>query len=135
MSEGFAPGSTRDRGARVEQAVATLAERRGLEILERNADAGGVEIDIIARDPGVDGEVPTIVFIEVRSRADDVRGRPAETVGARKQARLVRGATAWLVAAGLWEQVNVRFDVVGVTLHNDEAPEIEWITGAFEVDG
>jgi putative endonuclease len=131
--EGFAPGSTRERGARVEQLVCTEAERRGLEVVARNVEIAGVELDIVAREPG---SPPTYVFIEVRSRADDARGRPVETVGTRKQARVARGTTAWLVEAGLWEKVHVRFDVVGVTgVNHDEAPEIEWIAGAFEVDG
>ncbi len=132
MSEGFAPGSTRDRGARAESCVVDLARDRGLTVVARNVDVAGVELDIIAKrsaDPDI------YVFIEVRSRADNVRGRPVETVGPGKQARLVRGATAWLVREGLWERVDVRFDVVGVTWSNDEAPEIEWIAGAFEVDG
>lgn len=132
MSDGFAPGSTRDRGARAESYVVDLATRRGLIVVARNIEAAGVEIDIVAKRPA---DPDTYVFIEVRSRADNARGRPVETVGPAKQARLVKGATAWLVREGLWERVDVRFDVVGVTWDDDEAPEIEWIAGAFEVDG
>ena len=132
MSEGFAPGSTRDRGARAESYVVELARERGLTVLARNVEAAGVEIDIVAKQPG---QPDIYVFIEVRSRADNARGRPVETVGPAKQARLIKGATAWLVDEGLWERVQVRFDVVGVTWPDEQAPEIEWIAGAFEVDG
>lgn len=93
---------------------------RGLEILERNVTCAGAELDLIVRD----GE--TIVFVEVRGRADDRRGHPLETVDLRKQSRLRRGATGWLVQRDLWERVAIRFDVV--TLVGDD---IEWLRDAF----
>lgn len=82
--------------------------------------AAGVEIDLIGRD----GE--TIVFVEVRGRSDDRLGHPFETVDARKQARLRRGATAWLVGQQLWERVAMRFDVVALV-----GDDIEWLRDAF----
>lgn len=94
---------------------------RGLELLERNAVCSGVELDLIARD----GE--TIVFVEVRGRSDDQRGHPLETIDARKRGRLRRGATAWLVARGLWERVPVRFDVVALV-----GDDIQWLQNAFD---
>ena len=93
---------------------------RGLEILARNVTCAGAELDLIARDS------ETIVFVEVRSRADDLRGHPLETVDARKRSRLRRGATGWLVKQDLWERVAIRFDVV--TLVGDD---IEWLQNAF----
>lgn len=127
----FAPGSTRDRGARIEALVAELAVKRGLQIVDRNPRAAGVELDLVAMQPG-DGEPDTYVFIEVRSRADDERGTPIETVDAGKRARLVRGATGWLVARDLWERVAVRFDVVGVTTPEGGDAIVEWIDDAFQ---
>lgn len=129
----FAVGSTRDRGAKVEALVAELAAARGLAIVDRNPRAAGVEIDLVAKTRA--GDPPTYVFIEVRSRADDERGAPVETVGASKRARLVRGATAWLVRHDLWERVAVRFDVVGVTAPEAEAPRVDWIEDAFDASG
>jgi putative endonuclease len=93
----------------------------GLEIVARNATAAGVEIDLIVRD----GEA--IVFVEVRGRSDDRLGHPFETVDQRKQARLRRGATGWLVANDLWERVATRFDVVALVGDDD----IEWLRDAF----
>jgi putative endonuclease len=121
--------STRARGFRVEARVADHLRAHGLEILESNVSIGGAELDLIARD---DRGEPTIVFIEVRSRASVDLGHPLETVDADKQRRLVRGATAYLVAHGLWERVAVRFDVVAVVDPEGAAPEISWITAAFE---
>lgn len=118
------PTSTRDRGRAVEQAVASFLEDHGLQIVDRNYSAAGAEIDLVALDPAG----PTHVFVEVRSRASSEHGSPLETIDRAKQRRIVRAATAWLVAHDLWERVEVRFDTV--TLENDEAPL--WLRGAFE---
>ena len=124
-------GSTRDRGRAVEAQVATFLTERGLRILEANVERCGAEIDLIAVDPR-HGE-PEYVFVEVRSRASDDRGTPLETVNTAKQRRIVRAATAWLVERDLWEQVAVRFDVVGAIVSGVEvAPLFEWIENAFE---
>jgi putative endonuclease len=113
--------STRARGQRGEDRAADHLSERGLEILARNVTAAGAELDVIARDR------ETIVFVEVRKRSDDRLGHPLETVDARKQARIRRGATGWLVAHGLWEQVAVRFDVVAIV--GDD--RVEWLKDAF----
>jgi putative endonuclease len=112
--------STREKGRRGEDRAALFLSEHGLEIVARNVTAAGVEIDLIARD----GEA--IVFVEVRGRRDDRLGHPFETVDARKQARLRKGATAYLVANDLWERVAVRFDVVALV-----GDDIEWLRDAF----
>lgn len=124
--------STRSTGQRAEDYVVSAAERRGLRVVERNVEVGGGELDLICQVEHV--QPPLFVFVEVRSRASSARGRPEETVGPRKQAKLLRAATAWLVARGLWERVGVRFDVVGVTgdQHDLSELELEWIEAAFE---
>ncbi|KIG13252.1 putative endonuclease [Enhygromyxa salina] len=111
---------TRKRGRAGEDQAAALLLERGLEILDRNVTCAGAELDLIARD----GE--TIVFVEVRSRADDLRGHPLETIDARKRSRLRRGATGWLVQRDLWERVPVRFDVVTLV-----GEHIQWLQDAF----
>lgn len=149
--------STTEKGQWAEDAAVSLLETAGLEILGRNVVAGGVELDVIARERGDRGD--TFVFVEVRSRAHAGRGDPLETVDARKRARIVRGATAWLVAQGLWERVYVRFDVISalgplgplggpadargegsprgngrgdLAPQASTAPALRWLTGAFE---
>jgi Holliday junction resolvase-like predicted endonuclease len=66
----------------------------------------------------------------VRSRRDASLGDPLETVGARKQARLINAARHYL-AVRRCEEREVRFDVVGIVY----APQlsIELVRGAFEV--
>ncbi len=101
-----APGSL---GRRYETAAVAFLQARGLRVLARNVVAGGVELDVVAQ--AADG---TVVFVEIRARADGRRGRPEETVGRDKRRRVVRGAAAYLVEAGLWDRVPVRFDVVAL---------------------
>lgn len=122
------PRSTGERGRAVEDRVCDFLRRRGLTIVERNVALAGAEIDIIAIDNGA--PEPVHVFVEVRSRASDERGSPLETVDRRKQRQIIRAATAWLVAADLWERVAVRFDVVGVV--GDKEPDFSWVPNAFE---
>lgn len=112
--------STRARGQWGEALAAEYLCRRGLELIDRNVTVAGAEIDLVARA----GD--TIVFVEVRGRSDDRRGHPFETVDLRKQARIRRAATGWLVARGLWDQVAVRFDVIAVV-----GDELEWLPNAF----
>jgi putative endonuclease len=129
----FPPGSTRDIGQRAETIAAVELERAGLSIVERNVDAAGGEIDLIAR--GHDGRAELFVFVEVRSRGRTDLGHPLETVGAKKRSHLVRAAKSWLVTHDLLDRVAVRFDVIGVSPGPDEqTPLIEWIEGAFEAE-
>jgi Holliday junction resolvase-like predicted endonuclease len=66
----------------------------------------------------------------VRSRRDATLGDPLETIGRRKQARLINAARHYL-AVRRCEEREVRFDVVGIVY----APLlcIELVRSAFEV--
>lgn len=103
--------------------------RAGLEIIDRNVELGGGEIDLVARS---ERDEPTIVFIEVRSREHDDLGDPLETIDRIKQRKVIRAATAWLLEHDLWEKIAVRFDVVGVTAPGSGRPHMAWIENAFE---
>ena len=131
--------STKTRGDAAEAAAARLLLESGLEVVARNVIAGGVELDIIARDRRA---APALyVFVEVRSRSDARLGHPLETIDASKRKRLIRGASAWLVQASLWEKVAVRFDVIALT-HDFSDPNagplsadaVVWLEGAFDGD-
>lgn len=130
MTSPFPEGSTRAHGYLAESYAAEFLRKQGLEICARNVTIAGVEIDLIAHiSAHLDPPQDTFVFVEVRSREDDRHGSPLETIQSAKIARLKRGATAWLIAHDLWEEVAVRFDVISVV---DD--EIQWIQGAFDVD-
>jgi putative endonuclease len=101
-------------GREGEARAARFLESRGYQIVARNVRAERVEIDLVASR----GE--RLVFVEVKTRRASARGgygrhaSAAEAVDPRKQARLRRGALAWLGAhPGLRRRFgSVRFDVV-----------------------
>lgn len=94
-------------GARGEACAAEHLEARGYRVLARNARADGVELDLIV------ARGPVVAFVEVKTRASRRAGAPEEAVDARKRARLVRGAVAWLRAHRVRGR-RIRFDVVSV---------------------
>lgn len=100
--------STTERGQRAEQRAVEELERRGYQVVERNFRCPVGEIDIVARDGA------TLVFVEVRSRADDERGDALESVTPAKQRQVARAARAYL-AARQPQFDDCRFDVVGIT--------------------
>jgi putative endonuclease len=100
-----------------ERAAARYLRRHGMKVLYRNfrPDNGG-EIDLVCR------EKKTLVFIEVKTRAPEGLGRPADAVDVAKEEALMRGAQAWLRMLGN-PDVPVRLDIVEVIL-GDGRPEI-----------
>ncbi|MFO0724967.1 MAG: YraN family protein [Myxococcota bacterium] len=121
------PSSTQTRGSRYEDAAENELLRRGYHVLERNRRTRTGEIDRIA----LEGD--TLVFVEVRSLTKDAHGRPGETVGAKKQRKLIRAAQEVLAAVPEYRGRACRFDVVEVLVGPEEgALEIVIIPGAFD---
>lgn len=86
-----------------------------------------MELDLVATRRGV------VVFVEVKTRSSHRFGAPEEAVDARKRARLVRGATAWLrEQRARCRPRRVRFDVI--TCEPDERGgfRLEHLVGAFD---
>lgn len=73
----------------------------------------------------------TLVFVEVRYRADSRYGHPAETINARKRSRILKTARHYLQTHPSAARRPCRFDVVTVC-GGQEKPEFSWIKGAFE---
>jgi putative endonuclease len=99
------PLSRRALGDAGEARAAAHLEAQGWRILARNVRAGGVELDLIAERRGL------LAIIEVKTRRNRFAGAPEEAVDARKRARLVRGAAAWL-HDNPQRRRSVRFDVI-----------------------
>jgi putative endonuclease len=115
------------RGARGEKLAAQYLRSHGYKILYRNfRDRTGGEIDIVCRN----GD--TLVFVEVKTRADEDFGRPVEAVDRQKQLRVSKGGLAWL---RLLDNPDIvfRFDVVEVLLPDEGSPQLELIQDAFEL--
>lgn len=105
-----------------EDTAARFYRERGFAV-ERNYRWGRIEIDIVAHRTGL------VVFCEVKTRASDRWGLPAEAVGFEKQARIRRAAAAWL-AEHRRGAVEVRFDVVSVIVA-DGRTRLTHIPNAF----
>jgi putative endonuclease len=115
--------STTAKGRSAEERAELFLLARGYEIVERNARSAVGEIDLVAREGG------DLVFIEVRSRADDSTGGAEETVGPFKQGRVVRAAAAYLSERAP-EFQTCRFDVVAIT-----GDDIALFQDAFRLSG
>jgi putative endonuclease len=101
-------------------------QRAGLSLLARNyrvargPNARGGEIDLVCRER--DG---TLVFVEVRARADARHGGAAASVSASKRASLVFAAQRFL--ATLQVVPPCRFDVVAI-----DGERLQWLKAAFD---
>ena len=105
-----------------EDAACAELKRRGYEILARRYRTRRGEIDIVARDGR------TVVFVEVKTRADDRYGGGAAAVTWRKQRTIALVATEFLARTGAGN-VPCRFDVVVVA--PGPPTRIEVFTNAF----
>jgi putative endonuclease len=85
----------------------------------------GVELDLVAARGG------RVVFVEVKTRRGRERGLPEEAVDARKRARLVRGAAAWLHARRR-RAARVRFDVIACEIDAAGGCRLRHFEGAFD---
>jgi putative endonuclease len=112
-------------GQEAERLAASHLERLGYSILARNWRRPEGELDLVALKDNV------CVFVEVRSRTGLERGHPVETIDARKRSRVRRAAIMYIDAERPQTPL-FRFDVIGVTFAQDEAPpEIVHIEDAF----
>jgi putative endonuclease len=100
----------------------------GLVLVQRNyrvargPRARGGEVDLVMRER--DG---TLVFVEVRVRADTRFGGAAASIGAAKRQRLVFAARHFL--ARFAAPPPCRFDVVAV-----DGEQVEWLRAAFDAE-
>ena len=122
--------TTKSRGDAAEAAARAYLGRAGLKFVEANyrtPGRGGGEIDLVMRAP--DG---TLVFVEVRQRADDLHGGAAASISAAKRQRIVLAARHYLMRFA--SQPPCRFDVVLVNGALDGKAEaaVEWLPAAFD---
>ncbi len=109
-----------------EAAAARYLRLRGHKILARGSRLDHGEIDLVTLDR------KTIVFVEVKTRASQEMGHPAEAVDLPKQRRLTRLAEMFLKRHGLCDSP-ARFDVVAVTWPpGKRRPTIEHFENAFD---
>ena len=109
-------------GHSAERRVAAEYEGRGCVVLESCWRSAAGEVDLILRDR--DG---TLVFVEVRARADASHGGAAASVTVHKQQRLIYAAQHYLQRHAT--PPPCRFDVVAL-----DGDTLTWLPGAFDVE-
>lgn len=112
-------------GIKGEDLAVKFLKGEGYRIITRNYKTSIGEIDIIAQDGN------TIVFVEVKTRADEFFGQPFEAVNKRKRQKLKN--LALLYQKKQEKEFPVRFDVLSILYRNNGKREIEHIKDAFEV--
>ena len=119
-----APGaSTVARGAWAEDLACRHLLDQGLRLVSRNYRCRHGEIDLVMLD------ATTIAFVEVRLRSRTDFGSGAESVDARKQARLLSSAEHYLQRHATL-LADCRFDVVSIR-RSGNSYQLEWIRNAF----
>lgn len=121
LKELFGLGSPGDAGARGEAEAATFLRREsGCTVVARNwrnPQDRREEIDLVMRD----GE--TLVFVEVKTRADGALVSGYHAVNRRKKSVLRRAAAAYLRSLPR-PPTTFRFDIVEVTFSASGSPEV-----------
>jgi putative endonuclease len=111
-----------------EKQAERFLRRLRYRIVARNYRCPAGELDLIALDHD------TVVFVEVKTRADREHGDPQDAVNLAKQRQLVRCARYFLQHTQS-EDRTCRFDVVAITLGEDGKPQIEHFPEAFVPEG
>ncbi len=116
-------GKHNEIGKEGENLAASFLEKKSYRILEQNWRSGRAELDIVAYDG------TTLVFVEVKTRTDDIFSRPEQAVNLKKQRLMTRAALAYM------QKINhewaIRFDIVSVILRGSVEPQIELFKDAF----
>jgi len=100
-------------------------KRKGLKTLTRNFSCKTGEIDLIMVDTD-----RTIVFVEVRTRADETFGSAESSITSAKKARLIRTARYFLTTHDIDDRP-FRFDVVTIVLGPKGTPQLRYYKNAF----
>lgn len=106
-------------GSAAEDDALTHLEQHGLTLVERNFRCKGGEIDLVMLDRA------TLVFVEVRKRADQRHGGAAASVTNAKQRRLIIAAHIYLHRYKM--PPACRFDVVAI-----DGTQMSWLKNAIE---
>ena len=125
-----APATTKAKGDAAEAFALAYLRQAGMALVATNyrtPGRGGGEIDLIMTGP--DG---TLVFIEVRQRANASHGGAGASISLHKQQRIVFAARHYLMR--LKAPPPCRFDVLLITggVGAADIPAVEWLRSAFD---
>ena len=119
------PSRRRARGAIGEERAASLLQRLGFVVLERNVRVGRRELDIIALDDD------TLVIVEVKARWSTAFGPPESSVTMAKQVRLREAAEIYL-RQRKWSGRPWRIDVLALQMERDDVKSWELFRDCVE---
>ena len=111
-----------------EKTALDYLQNLGMKLLDKNYRFRGGEIDLIMWDKKV------LVFVEVRTRSNDVFGLPVETINRTKRGKIVKTARHFLAKRKISPEIRCRFDIVGILNLPDQPPKINHIPNAFFVN-
>ena len=110
---------SQQQGRVSENAALAYLKGQGLKLVEANFACKGGEIDLIMRDDA------TLVFVEVRERADGDHGGAAASIGPLKIRRIIHAAETYLQRFD--EVPACRIDVVTI-----DGGQLEWLQDAIQ---
>lgn len=110
-------------GDQAESAALAHLRAAGLTLIARNFVARGGELDLVMRDGN------TLVFVEVRFRAEASHGDGLDSVSATKQRRLIAAARTFLADHAKYARWTTRFDVIALG-----AGGLRWVKNVIALD-
>ncbi len=96
-----------------EELACKYLKEKGYQIIDKNYYTRGGEIDIIAKQRDI------WIFVEVKTRTNQIFGMPEEAIDYRKQKKLAKTVECYLLKHNLYDQ-NYRVDSIAI--------EIDWET-------
>jgi len=100
-------------------------KRKGLKTLTRNFSCKTGEIDLVMVDPD-----RTIVFVEVKTRADESYQPVESVITYNKKQKMAKSARFFLAANNIQNRP-LRFDVVTIVLNKKRKKQIKHYQNAF----
>lgn len=119
-------GHNKTLGSKGEYCAARYLESKDYLIVDKNWKCKMGEIDIVAMDNG------TIVFVEVKTRANLEKGLPEDAVGPKKRKKYESLAAIYLQDHD-YVDMAVRFDVIGILVMSKNRAFIRHHYNAFGV--
>lgn len=101
-------------GQKGEEYAREYLREKGFRIITSNFHARGGEIDIICKS----GD--TLVFVEVKTRTSDIKGKPYEAVTFPKLLHLKHAAFYYITSQNI-QNASMRIDVVSIELNADQS--------------
>lgn len=97
-----------------EQFASQYLSSQGYHIIDRNANSRWGELDIVAEKES------KIIFVEVKTRSNTLKGKPYEAVSFGKIKRLYRTIQYYILIHQLEKRAH-RLDVIGIILNSDKS--------------